>query len=163
MRHVYLLRHAQAAWAAPGERDFDRALAPQGLVDARQMGMAMQAAGVAPSLTICSTARRARETAEAVLATLPGRQDVRHSAELYETDASSYVAAATSAAGNVLIVGHNPMIEEAAVRLAGDGEEAAVKALRRGFPTTGLAVIRFDGAVAAGKGYLEAFLSPADF
>ena len=49
--------------------------------------------------------------------------------------------------------------------LSGDGDDSARSALVAGFPTSALAVIRFPGSLsqtAPGKGYLEAFLTPAD-
>ena len=67
----------------------------------------------------------------------------------------------------MLLVGHNPMMEDLAMALSGDGDAHARSALLcRDFPTSALAVIRFPGKLsetAPGKGYLEAFLTPADF
>ena len=68
-------------------------------------------------------------------------------------------------ATQVLLIGHNPMMEDLAMALSGDGDADARNALVAGFPTSALAVIRFPGKLAEtapGKGYLEAFLTPAD-
>jgi phosphohistidine phosphatase len=65
----------------------------------------------------------------------------------------------------VLVIGHNPMMEDLAFAVAGNGSEIACAALNSGFPTSGLAVIDFPGSLvsaAPGKGYLEAFITPAD-
>ena len=67
--------------------------------------------------------------------------------------------------GSLLVIGHNPMTEDLAMAVSGDGDEAARAMLNHGFPTSGLAVVRFldDLAKAAQEtGYLEAFLTPAD-
>jgi phosphohistidine phosphatase len=92
---------------------------------------------------------------------------VIYSDELYGTDAAGYLdVIRTEAIGeNVLLVGHNPMMEDLAFALSGGGDSHARDLLSAGFPTSGLAVIRFDTPLteaAPGKGYLEAFLSPAD-
>ena len=62
MSRLYLLRHSKAGWALPGVRDFDRPLDASGLADAERLGLAMRAAAHVPDLTLCSNARRARET-----------------------------------------------------------------------------------------------------
>ena len=65
----------------------------------------------------------------------------------------------------MLVVGHNPMMEDLAMALSGDGDEKARSALVAGFPASALAVIRFANDLsqtAPGKGYLEAFFTPAD-
>lgn len=166
MSKLYLLRHAKAGWALPGTRDFDRPLDASGLADAGNVGMAMRAANYSPDLTLCSNARRARETLEGLAAnTDTGR--VVFTDSLYSEDATFYFATIrqNGACGSLLVIGHNPMMEDLVLAIAGDGEEKARSTLDRGFPTSGLAVVRFDGSlsdVTPGAGYLEAFLTPVD-
>jgi phosphohistidine phosphatase len=163
---LYLLRHARAAWAAPGMRDFDRPLDVSGRSDAEATGAAMRACGYVPDVTLCSNARRARDTLEGVA----GHADtgrVIFSDTLYSADASDYLAAIREQNGrdSVLVIGHNPMMEDLAVAIATEGEASARAALMSGFPTSGLAVIRLPGTLSEaspGTGYLEAFLTPAD-
>ena len=65
----------------------------------------------------------------------------------------------------MLVICHNPMTEDLAMAVSGDGEETARAMLNHGFPTSGLAVVRFLDdltKVAQEAGYLEAFLTPAD-
>lgn len=161
MSRLYLLRHASAAPAAPGTADFDRPLDRRGVAGARAVGDAMLAGGHRPALVLCSAACRARETWAGVEAALgPVAADVRFLRALYGTGARGYIDAVRSAgdeADAVLLVGHNPTIEETACLLARDGAER----IGPGFPTSGLAVFRFDGALSAvrpGAGVLEAFL-----
>ncbi|CAM5375822.1 phosphohistidine phosphatase [Aquamicrobium terrae] len=165
MARLFLLRHAKAGWAQPGMRDFDRALEPSGAADAEAMGEAMRTHGYVPDLTLCSTAARARQTLEGVA----GRADtgrVVFLEELYSEDAAGYLAIIRThgSAGSLLVIGHNPMMEDLAVEMSGRGEEEAKAQLRHGFPASGLAVIGFEGGIAAaapGTGRLEAFLRPA--
>ena len=79
--------------------------------------------------------------------------------------AISTSSASNGGPGSLLIVGHNPMTEDLTIALSGEGDEAARGMLNHGFPTSGLAIVRFPGSLAnaaQGTGYLEAFLSPAD-
>ncbi len=164
MSKLYLLRHAKAGWALPGVRDFDRPLDPTGHQDAEATGLAMRSNEYIPDITLCSNARRARETLEGVAAqTDTGR--VLFFDRLYSDDASDYLALVreNAASGSVLVIGHNPMMEDIATALAGSGDDSALAVLASGFPTSGLAVISFqDGLAKAhpGNGFLEAFLVP---
>ncbi len=87
--------------------------------------------------------------------------------QLYSTDAAGYLDLVREHGSSdvVLVVGHNPMVEDMAFAMAKNGEQAAQSSLAGGFPTAGLAVIRFDGPlseIGPGTGHLEAFFSPSD-
>jgi phosphohistidine phosphatase len=168
MSRLYLLRHAKAGWAEPGVRDFDRPLTEGGRRDAAAVGMAMRISCFVPDLVLCSTARRARETWECVAATigtLPAPPVFTDS--LYSCDAAGYLSIVRKTAGDtpsLLVVGHNPMIEDVAIACAADGDGAELAALASGFPTSALAVIQFSlplAEAAPGKGSLATFLTPA--
>ncbi len=166
MTRLFLLRHAKAGWALPGMIDFDRPLDAYGRADAEATGIAMRARGYVPDITLCSNARRARQTLEGVA----GHADtgrVLFFDKLYCDDAAGYLTLIqeNGAAGSVLVIGHNPMMEDLAMAVSGDGEHEARATLNSGFPTSGLAVIRFPGTLAdaaPGNGYLEAFATPAE-
>lgn len=164
MTKLYLLRHAKARWAEPGSRDYDRALDPAGRDDAERLGAAMVEAGYTPDTVLCSGARRARETWASVSKRLPV-SDVRFIDGLYSSDAGGYLDLVREAGADhaVLVVGHNPMMEDLATALSRAGDEGALAAVARGFPTCGLAVLRFSTPLSAIKpedGYLEAFVIP---
>jgi phosphohistidine phosphatase len=166
LSRVLLLRHAKAGWARPGMSDRDRPLDDTGRRDARAIGAAMRRHGYQPALIFCSPAVRARETLDGVAMALDTRHAV-YSEALFAGDATSYLAVIRSAgaAESVLLVGHNPMMEDIATALAANGDADALHVLAGGFPTAGLAAIRMDGALsdaAPGRGYLEAFLTPSD-
>ena len=168
MSRLLLLRHARAAWAEPGSRDFDRPLEPSGREDGAAVARMMVGAGFLPDAVLCSTARRARETWEDV-ARIIGRAegDASFTDDLYSTDAAGYLALVREAGGNgtLLVVGHNPMVEDLAFALAPVGDEASLAALASGFPTAGLAVILCDGPLSEiepQKARLEAFFSPVE-
>lgn len=166
MSKLYLLRHAKAGWALPGVRDFDRPLDASGIADAEAMGAAMRAGSYVPDMTLCSNARRCRETLQGIA----GHADtgrVLFLDKLYTEDAAGYLATIHEYGniGSLLVIGHNPMTEDLAMALAGNGNEEARETMAHGFPTSGLAAIRFDGSLDTAKpgaGYLEAFLTPAN-
>jgi phosphohistidine phosphatase len=162
---LFLLRHAKAGWALPGVRDFDRPLEASGRADAEATGAEMRDRGYVPDLTLCSNARRCRQTLEGIA----GHADtgrVLFFDKLYTEDAAGYLSIIQEhgSAGSLLVIGHNPMTEDLAMALAGGGDGEAREMLAHGFPTCGLAAIRFEGGLAEagpGAGYLEEFLMPA--
>jgi phosphohistidine phosphatase len=163
---LYLLRHAKAGWAMPGVRDFDRPLDETGHGDAESTGDTMSINGFVPDLTVCSGALRARQTLEGVAAKADTGKIVFDD-NLYMADAAGYldIIRAHCSADSILIIGHNPMMEDLAMAVSGDGDELAKSTLNRGFPTSGLAVIRFDEGLCAAaptRGFLESFHAPGE-
>ncbi len=151
-------------------RDFDRPLDAAGKADAEAIGAAMRTCGYAPELILCSSARRARETLDGLYkhSTIDHRR-VSFMDSLYSEDAYGYLTIIHEYGRNtpsMMVIGHNPMMEDLAMAISGDGEDQARGSMIGGFPTSGLAVIQFNdgiGEAAPGKGYLEAFITPADF
>lgn len=168
MSQLFLLRHAKADWAKPGMRDFDRPLKERGRRNAETIGSAMHEAGFVPDRVVCSKATRAVETWESVSTTLGADGcEIEFTDALYGSDASGYLQVINEAfeADRLLLIGHNPMMEDIAFALAGDGDEAALANLEKGFPTAGMAAIHFTSQLsnaAPGKGTLQAFLTPSD-
>src|SRR5262245_42166524 len=126
MSRLFLLRHAKAGWAEPGMRDFDRPLEPIGRTDADAIGAVMVARSYIPSLVLCSSAKRARETLDWVVRHI-GNGRVVFTDSLYSTDSAGYVdfIRDTADTDKVLLVGHNPMMEDVAMALSGDGDDHA--------------------------------------
>ncbi len=167
MSRLFLLRHAKAQWAEPGQRDFDRELAPAGEDEARAIGRAMAARDLWPERVVCSTAARARQTLDGVNTVHDLSAVTQYSQDLYATDAPGYLEVVARAGfdGDFMLIGHNPMLEDVALALVSAGEEGQLAALRMGFRTAGLVVIGFDGPLAhieKMKGTLEAYLTPDD-
>jgi phosphohistidine phosphatase len=163
---LYLLRHAKAGWALPGVRDFDRPLDETGHRDSEEIGHIMALNSYIPDLTLCSGALRARQT----LSGIAGKTDtgrVVFSDVLYMTDAAGYLDLIREQTNisSLLVIGHNPMMEDLALAVSGDGDDSARASLNLGFSTAGLAVISFDGGLGQaepGKGRLEAYITPGD-
>lgn len=148
MRTLLLLRHAKSSWDDPGLVDHDRPLSPRGVRAAKKVAGHLHESGLRPDLVLCSSARRTRQTLEGLELILGGTVEVRIETELY--GASSHelllrLQAVDPAVSTVLVIGHNPGLEDLAVDLAGDGEPAALTELHTKFPTAALAVFDLGG------------------
>ncbi len=171
MKTLYLLRHGKSAWNKPDLPDFDRPLAPRGRRAARAMGDHMAREGLRPDLILCSAARRARETMEHVQDAWSFEVPVLLEREIYDDDAAGLegrLGRVDPNLGSVLMIGHNPTLQDLTLRLAGVGPAEALTGVRRKFPTAALAVLTFEvpGAawtgVRTGVGTLSRFVRPRD-
>ena len=125
--------------------------------------------GVRPELVLCSTALRARATLDALLPALGAQAEVRFEDDLYGADADELLArlrAVSTRVESVLVVGHNPGLQDLAARLAGDGEPVATDQLRAKFPTGALAVLDLGSTTWArltiGGAYLAHLFTPRE-
>jgi phosphohistidine phosphatase len=165
-RRVYLLRHAKSSWKEPGLADHERPLARRGRRAAKAIGGRLREQGVAPELVLCSTARRARETLERIEPTL-GRGDVCVEPGLYGAPPEVLLARLREiplAVRSVMVIGHNPGLQELALVLARHG--SSVRELEAKFPTGALATLAFRGpgwhALDRGAVELIDFIRPRD-
>ena len=136
---LFLLRHAHSAWPRPGEKDFDRQLDDAGRDEAERIGRAAAGMGISPAALVCSSARRCQQTAEAFLTAMERTPAVTLDPGLYSEGVDHYLSlcAGMEVGDTLMIIGHNPMIEDTFTRLA--GSEAASAHIPAGFPTAGLA------------------------
>ena len=141
---LYLLRHARAAWALPGQSDFDRVLDDNGYAEAEVIAEEAADQGYRPDLVLCSPAARCRQTAEPFRRTIGEELAIDYIDQLYSGGVDTYAEIAFAARPQtaVMIVGHNPMIEEFLHRLV--GKEIAEAAAPFGYPTAGFAILDFD-------------------
>lgn len=162
-RRLYLLRHAKSSWDDLSLADHDRPLAGRG----RRAASAMADHLAVPDLVLCSTSVRTRQTyarLQPVLADAP----VRYERDVYAASADTLLAllrGVTDELGSVLVIGHNPGMEELALLLArpsAERDDVAVK-----FPTAALASLELDADVRwsgleAGRATLTGFVRPRD-
>ena len=168
MKTLLLLRHAKSSWDSPGGRDFDRPLAPRGRRTAPLIGGHLRDRQLLPDLVLCSTARRARETYDLMVPAVGGAA-IQFEQALYLASPAMLlrlVQATPPAIERLLVVGHNPGLQQFAALLAGTGDAAARERVQAKFPTAGLAVLTFPVAgwneIAPGAGRLESFVAPRD-
>jgi phosphohistidine phosphatase len=162
-----VLRHAKSDWADSSLRDFDRPLNDRGRKAARTIGKELRKRKIKPDLVLSSPAERAKQTLERVQDAHGAPFEVTEDRRIYLAEPDVLVDLVQSApdeAKRLMIVGHNPGLQELVLALATPGElrdEAAEK-----FPTAALAEIRFEAKswrdIAPGKGLLEMLLRPRD-
>ena len=137
MKTLLILRHAKSSWEQPGLDDHARPLNARGERDAPRMGRLVRAERLVPDLIISSDAARARATAEAMAeaARYPGT--ILLEPRLYHASTTEILDVLRTTidedVASVMIVGHNPGLEELVARLTGVLET---------FPTAALAQIR---------------------
>ncbi len=166
MTRLWLLRHAKAEPCSAD--DFARALAPRGRRNAPEMGRKLAAAGCAPKRVLCSAGRRAVETMCGVLPALPADLRVDVLRPLYTFSPQAVLECLRRLppdAGDLMVVGHNPALQELALHLAGSGEPDAFAVLHGKFPTCAAAELEFRAAPHAagweeGSGRLRRVLTP---
>jgi phosphohistidine phosphatase len=146
MPRLMLLRHAKSSWDAAGVKDFDRPLNARGRHAAPLMGRHMAAHALLPDRIVCSTARRTRETLAGLLSHFDRDLDIRLTGDLYESGRGDYldvIRAFGATARQLLVIGHNPAMQEVAVDLVGAGNPMLISAIAADYPTAALAVIDF--------------------
>jgi phosphohistidine phosphatase len=144
---LYLLRHAKSGWAEPGQHDFNRTLDTQGYAEAEIVADKAADRGYRPDLVLSSTAMRCRQTAEAIRRAITETIEPVFVDELYNGSLSTYceILSAQRQAPSVMLIGHNPTLQELLRDLV--GVEAMAAAIPGGFPTAGLAVLDCRGSV----------------
>ncbi|MCX5555960.1 histidine phosphatase family protein [Streptomyces sp. NBC_00038] len=147
LRRLVVLRHAKSAWPV-GVADHERPLAPRGRRDAPAAGRALAEADCLPDLALCSTAVRARQTWELAAAQWGTPPPVRVDGRLYGADVSELLEAVHEVpdeVGTLLLIGHNPGLEELVLELAGDGLGDALDDVTTKFPTSAVAILAWHG------------------
>ena len=158
LREVILLRHAHAEPADTGQADFDRPLSPQGLAEAEAAGRWLLEQRLVPDRVLCSPARRARETLEAVLE-LTGYVEQRLEPRTYEATSCTLAALLDEHRDveRLLLVGHNPGLEQLAAPMH-SGQSGDYRCM----PTASVVVLTVpqDAAIEPGVARLTAFWWP---
>jgi phosphohistidine phosphatase len=123
MKSVLLLRHAKSSWKHPDLNDQDRPLNKRGKRDAPIMGRLLKRKDLVPDIIISSTAIRARSTAEALAKASGYKGEIILNKSLYAARPEAYLGLMRDLSVQyvrVLIVGHNPGLEELVEMLTGE-------------------------------------------
>jgi phosphohistidine phosphatase len=159
-KHLLLLRHAKSSWDDPGLPDHDRPLALRGRRASLAIGSYLREHEIPISLVLCSSARRTCETVELVQ---PGGE-LQIEEGLYGASVGQLLERLRripEEADVVMLVGHNPSIEELALDLAADPDQLA----GRKYPTGGLAWLSFTGpwhSLGPAGAELTTFVTPRE-
>lgn len=143
MKTLYLLRHADAApdSALP---DHDRPLTDEGRRTAGRLADLMSQKGLTPDVVLCSTARRTAETWERLAPRVGEDATVIYEEQLYGASVRrllEVVGRVADSAGRLLVVGHNPGLEELAEHLTDSDGKGGDSSLGSGLPAGALAVL----------------------
>lgn len=169
MKTLTLLRHAKSGWDDPVARDFDRPLNPKGRRAANTVGRHLKSLDLAFDHVVASPAQRVVETTAEVALGYGAPIDPAWDKRLYLASAGTLldVARETPAdADRLLIIGHNPGLEDFVLLLIADGEAALIAAAEEKYPTATVAELTFmvdDWAdIAPEQGRLTRFIRPRD-
>jgi len=163
MRSLHLLRHAKSSWAEPGLADHERPLAARGRRDAKRIAKHLRRVGCSPELVLCSTAARTRETLELIRPALDASTVVLDE-DLYGASSDQLLARlrrVPDTVASVMLIGHNPGIQQLALALASTGGELG--RLEAKFPTAALATLTLPKPwswLEPGDAALSAYVRP---
>lgn len=132
MKTLLVLRHAKSSWKDPELADHDRPLNKRGERDAPRMGQLLREQDLVPDLVISSTARRALRTARLVAEESGVITDIVAHPDLYVSGMEAYLevlAHLDEGYATVMVVGHNPDLEELVDALTGESVRLPTAAL----------------------------------
>jgi phosphohistidine phosphatase len=169
MKTLTLLRHAKSGWDDPVQRDFDRPLNAKGARAAATMGQAMRGLGLAFDHVVASPAVRVMQTIDQLGSGYGRRFEPEWDRRLYLASATmllDLIHALPESAERVLIVGHNPGLEELVLLLVADRPDDALRAAAAAkYPTATIAELEIGdhwALLLPGEAHLTRFLRPRD-
>jgi phosphohistidine phosphatase len=156
MKTLLLLRHAKSSWKEPAIADFERPLNDRGRKAADMVGKFIAKQDITIDLVISSPAVRARQTTDLVLRAAKRSPELRFDQRVYEATPARLLEITSQIEDDrktVLLVGHNPGMEELLTLLVG---------LEQHMPTASLAKVVLSSKkwdkILAEKGVLETFV-----
>lgn len=122
MKTLLLMRHAKSSWKFKDLTDHQRPLNKRGRTDAPLMGQLILDRELVPQRILCSTAVRARETAEILVDTIKFEGEVSYLDRLYMAESVDHLAVLRDlpdTVERVMVIGHNPGLETLLQELSG--------------------------------------------
>jgi len=158
MRTLYLLRHAKSSWNDETLSDFDRPLKKRGKEASKLVGQLIRKEMLSDLLVVSSPAQRTRETTKIVLKNASLDPEVRFDPQIYEAELAGLLEVLGRIESDrecVMIVGHNPGMENLLRLLTGASRE---------MPTAALAKIKLNTeswkSLSGSEGHLEWLKTP---
>lgn len=169
MKILTLLRHAKSSWDDTVPRDFDRPLNLRGRRAAATVGRALRERGLVFDAVIASSAARVVETLADLTDGYGEALSPDHATELYLASPATLlerIQQVDDAVQRLLVVGHNPGLEQLALLLTTPDAEGLRAQLEIKYPTATVAEISLPvarwGEVREGSGTLTRFIRPRD-
>jgi phosphohistidine phosphatase len=134
MKTLLVMRHAKSSWKVAAQADDQRPLNQRGRRDAPRMGKLLRENAVVPQAILSSTAERARQTALAAAEASGFEGEIQFEASLYAAPAETYLALLHGLAPElqiVMVVGHNPGVDELVAELTGEDEHLSTGSIAR--------------------------------
>jgi len=132
MKTLLILRHAKSSWDNPQLSDYDRPLNKRGKRDAPRMGKHLHKHGLIPDRILTSSAKRARKTATKVAKACGYTKKIKRLDSFYLAPPGVYLEkleALSNKYERVMVVGHNPTMEQLVRHLTGQIERMPTAAL----------------------------------
>jgi phosphohistidine phosphatase len=132
VKRLLILRHAKSSWADSSLDDWQRPLNDRGKRDAPRAGEWLLRRSRVPDRIVTSDAVRARTTAEAVAKAAGYSGEIVIEPSLYLATPQAMLAVLNGVADDartVMIVGHNPGLEEFLLQLSGESHDLPTAAL----------------------------------
>lgn len=148
LKRLVLLRHAKSDYPL-GVSDHDRPLAARGNREAPAAGAWLRDHEVVPDYIVLSDAQRTRATCAWVISELGEKAPTPYmDSRIYgasSTRLCSIINETPDTVTTLLVIGHQPVLQELAMRLASaDSDEEAVYELAMNYPTLGLTVLQTE-------------------
>jgi phosphohistidine phosphatase len=167
MRRLILLRHAKSDRGVPNVPDLARPLNPRGQEAAARIGAYMAKHDLVPNQVVCSPAQRTRDTWDVVAKSFTNPAPAGFEKRLYDANAEKVIAVLREAkpdSHTVMLVGHNPGMQDVANLLIASGDIEQRANLHQKLPTGSLVVIDFAidswAELHAHGGRLDRFITP---
>lgn len=114
MKTLLLMRHAKSSWKDDSLNDHERPLKKRGRKDAKLIAKVIEKKDLVPDLILCSTAVRAKETAEIVVEKLGYEKEIRYLRDLYMCEPEDFIEKLQELENSfekVMLIAHNPGLE----------------------------------------------------
>lgn len=166
-RQLLILRHAKSDWETGALTDYDRPLASRGNRDAPRIGAWLHRQGLVPDHIVSSPAKRAGQTAIHVAKAVGlSKGAIVWDEDVYAASAGNLLGVLSRCpekARRVLLVGHNPGLEDLLRFLCGTGVQTPPDG--KLLPTAALAQLEMPKdwrRLVAGCAKLSSITRPAD-
>jgi phosphohistidine phosphatase len=166
VKRIHVLRHGKSGWDDSTVDDHDRPLASRGRKATAAIARYIEQSEIAPQLVLCSTALRARQTLEGITRALGADVAVEFEDDLYNASADDLIRQLRlidERITSVLLIGHNPGLEDLVLRLASSGTD--LERVREKFPSAALATVSFEGKwddLEKSEASLVGYVTPKD-
>ena len=163
MKKLYILRHAKSAYPENTD-DHSRPLNKRGENSCRLIASYMKENNIGPEVILSSDAMRTKQTTKNILKILGSDVKPEFSEKLYLATAGEIlkvISKVESSVNSLMIVSHNPGVENLVSLITGGGDKDSMNRLRVKYPTAGLSCLKIDidnwEYINPSQAYLEGF------